>query len=132
MSLKNMVVKSGATLAPTGGSDLTFADDGVTVPNGVHLTVPAVSDYKVRPTATFRYRPPTLQTDGTYTRDKKSASFTVPMTRADGKTVNCVIRIEREVDPEMSAANALDLNVVAAQMLFDADVTNFWAVGSVS
>lgn len=132
MGLKNMSIPSGATLAPTGGTAKVFADDGVTVQNGVHLMVPATTDYRERESATFKFRPPSLLADGTYTRDKKSASYNVPFIRADGKVVNNVIRIEREVDPEFSAAEALDLNIMAAQMLFDADVTNFWSAGSLS
>jgi len=132
VSLRNMVLKSGTTLGVTGGTDVTFSDDGVTVPGGVHLMVPAVADYRVRPSSTFRFRAPTLQSDGSYTRDKKTCSYTVPVILASGKVVNNVIRVEREVHPEMMAAAALDLNVMAAQMLFDSDSTSFWAAGSIS
>lgn len=132
MGLKNMSIPSGATLAPTGGTAIVFADDGVTIQNGVHLVVPATTDYRVRQSATFKYKPPTLLPDQTYSRDVKSVSYNVPFVRADGKIVNNVIRVSREVDPEFSAAAALDLNIIAAQMLFDADVTNFWTAGSVS
>jgi hypothetical protein len=51
---------------------------------------------------------------------------------ASGKVVFNVIRIEREVHPEFSAANATDLNKVGAQLLFDTDMDNFWAAGSLS
>lgn len=133
MPLKSMSIQKGATaVAPTGGSALVFADDGVTIQNGVHLTVPATADYRVRESATCKFRPPTLQSDGVYTRDKKSVSFNIPQILASGKVVNNVIRIEREVHPELSAANATDLNRMAAQLLCDADTDNFWAAGSLS
>lgn len=132
MSLKNMTILTGATLAATGGTSMVFADDGVTVPNGLHLMVPATADYRVRQSATFRFRPPTLSPLGKYSKDKKSCSITLPKLLADGTVVNNVIRIEREVHPEMTAAEALDLNKLASQALFDADTTDFWSAGSLS
>jgi len=132
MSLSNMVLLTGATLAATGGSNLTFANTGTTVTNGVNLTVPATADYRVRQQCTFKYKAPRIQTDGSYLRDSKSVSYNVPLILASGKTVNNVIRIEREVHPEMSAAAVLDLNKIAAQLLFDTDTDNFWTAGSTS
>lgn len=130
--IQTMTVKSGATLAPTGGTDLVFAPDGISIQNGVHLTVPAVASYKDRPVATVKYRAPALGADGEYTKDKKSVSFSVPRTLASGKVVYDVIRLERECHPETSAANALDMNIVAAQMLFDSEAASFWSAGSLS
>jgi len=133
MTLKNMSIQTGATgLTVTAGTAKVFADDGVTIQNGVHLTVPATADYRVRESVTAKFRPPTLLVDGTYTRDKKSVSLNVPQILASGKIVNNVLRIEREVHPELSAANATDLNRMAAQLLFDSDTDNFWAAGSLS
>lgn len=132
MGLKNMSLLSGAAVAATGGTAFVFADDGVTIPNGVHLIVPATADYRVRESVTAKYRPPSLQSDGSYTRDKKSVSFTVPQLLASGKVVNNVIRIEREVHPELAAAAAVEINKKASQFLFDADTDAFWATGSVA
>jgi len=132
MGLKNMSINTGTTLSATGGTAKVFADDGVTIQNGVHCTVPATADYRVRESATWKYKPPTLLPTGVYTRDKKSVSLNIPQILASGAIVNNVIRIEREVHPEMSAANATDLNKLAAQLLFDSDADNFWAAGSLS
>jgi len=132
MGLKNMSIQSGATITVTAGTAMSFLDDGVTVPNGVHVTVPSTADYRVREHATFRFTPPKLLTDGTYTRDKKTVSFTVPQILASGKVVNNVVRIERELHPELSAANAVEFNKRAAQLLMDSDTDNFWAAGSLA
>lgn len=132
MGLKNMSLLTGATVSATGGTAIVFTDDGVTIQNGVHLVVPATADYRVRESATAKYRPPVLGTDGSYSRDKKSISYNVPMITVAGKIVNNVIRVEREVHPELSAANATTLNKIAAQLLFDTDTDNFWAAGSLS
>lgn len=132
MGLKNLSILTGATLSATGGTAKVFADDGVTIQNGVHTMVPATADYRVRESATYKFRPPQLLVDGTYTRDKKGVSLNIPYILASGKVVNNVIRIEREVHPEWAAANAVDLNKMAAQLLFDSDTDSFWSAGSLS
>ena len=130
MAIKTMTVKSGATLAPTGGTDLVFAPDGITIQNGVHLTVPAVSSYAARPNMTVKYKQPTLGPDAVWSKDKKSISYAVPYTLASGAISYQTIRIEREVHPEFPAASALDLNIVGAQILFDSEAANYWSSGS--
>jgi hypothetical protein len=132
MALKNMSILAGATLSATGGTAKVFADDGVSVANGVHLVVPATADYRVRESATVKFRPPVLLPDGTYTRDKKSLSLTIPQLLANGKIVNNVFRLERELHPELSAANATEFNKLVAQMLFDTDTDGFWNTGSLT
>jgi len=132
MGLKNMSLLSGGTVSTTGGTAMVFTDDGVTIQNGVHLVVPATADYRVRESATAKYRPPSVQPDGSYSKDKKQISFNVPMILASGKIVNNTIRVEREVHPEMSAANVANLNKIGAQLLTDTDLDNFWTAGSLS
>lgn len=133
MGLKNMSILTGATITPSGGSAMVFQDDGVFVQNGVHLVVPATADYRVRESATFKYKPPTLQADQTYLRDKKEVSLTIPMILASGKIAFNVVRIIREVHPEFSAANATNLNKLASQLLAgDSDTDGFWGAGSLS
>lgn len=132
MALKNMSLLTGATNSATGGSALVFASDGQTINNGVHLIVPADTDYQTRRQATFKYRAPTLDPKtGSMSKDKKSMSYVLPMVLSTGQVVFNTVRIEREVHPSLSAANALDLLMVGAQMAFDADVTAFWATGAI-
>lgn len=133
MGLKNMSLLSGTTVSSSGGTALVFAEDGVTVANGVHLMVPADADYQTRRQVTVKNRPPTLNpTTGVYGKDKKSISLALPQTLADGKVVFNTIRIEREVHPLLAAASALELNKLGAQLLSDSDTADFWANGSLS
>jgi hypothetical protein len=133
MGLKNMSILTGATITPSGGSALVFADDGTTVTNGVKLVVPATSDYRVRENATFKFKAPSLLADGTYTKDKKEITFVIPMLLASGKVSFNVFRISREVHPEFSAENCTNFNNMASQLLAgDADTENFWAAGSLT
>lgn len=131
MGLKNMSLQAGGTVATTGGVAQVFADDGQTIQNGVHLIVPADADYQTRRQCTVKFRPPTLDAKtGVYGKDKKSISYAKPLVLADGRVVFCTIRLEREVHPSMTAADAAELNIIGAQMLVDADVAAFWATGS--
>jgi hypothetical protein len=133
MGLKTMSLLSAATVTPSGGTALVFADDGVTIQNGLHLTVPADADYQTRRQVTAKYKQPTLDTKtGEYSKDKKSLCLAKPILLSSGRVVFNTIRLEREVHPSLSAAEALELNTLGAQMLIDADVANFWAVGSMS
>lgn len=133
MSLKTTTLAAGTTLGVTGGTPLTFAENGVTILNGIQLMVPADADYQTRRVLTIKNRPPTLNAKtGVYGKDKKSMSLSLPMVLTDGSIIFNTIRLEREVHPSLSAANALSLNVLGAQLLFDSDVVDFWANGSLT
>lgn len=133
MALKNMSLLTGATIAATGGSALAFADDGISITNGVHLVVPSDTDYQTRRQATFKYRPPTLDAKtNVYGKDKKSVSIVDPIVLPSGQIVFNSVRIEREVHPSYPAADCIELNKLAAQVFVDSDLDNFWAVGSLT
>lgn len=133
MGLKTMSLLSGATISASGGTALAFADDGQSIQNGVHLIVPADADYQTRRMVTAKYRPPTINpTTGTYSKDKKSVSLTLPLVLSDGKVVFNTIRVEREVHPSLAAASAVELNKLAAQILTDSDTDAFWTTGSLT
>lgn len=133
MGLKTMSLLSGATVASSGGTALAFAEDGMTIQNGIHLIVPSDADYQTRRQLTAKYRPPTLDVKtGAYGKDKKSISLALPLVLPDGKVVFNTIRIEREVHPSLSAASALELCKLGAQLFVDDDVVAFWATGSLS
>lgn len=132
MGMKNMSLLSGATISASGGTAVAFVDTGVTVPNGLQVVVPADTNYALRRSATARVRAPALAKDGSYGKDKKYVSFTAPKLLANGKIVPNVIRVEREVHPETTAAEALELNKLAAQACIDSDLDNFWTAGSLS
>jgi len=133
MGLKNMSLLAGGTVSASGGTAQVFADDGVTIVNGLHLIVPADADYQTRRSCTIKYRAPAVDAKtGHYTKDKKSVTYAVPIVLATGEVVFNVMRIEREVHPSTSAANAAELCTIGAQMLCDADLTAFWATGSMT
>lgn len=131
MGLKTMSLLAGATVSASGGTALAFVDDGVSIQNGLHMVVPADTDYQTRRQATAKVKQPTLDSKtGVYGKDKKTISLTLPQVLADGKVIFNVIRVEREVHPSLSAANALELNKLGAQLLTDSDTADFWAAGT--
>lgn len=133
MSLKTMTLAAGTTLGVTGGTPIVFAENGVTIANGLQLMVPADADYQTRRVCTIKNRPPSLNAKtGVYGKDKKSMSLSLPLVLTDGSVVFNTVRIEREVHPSLSAANALELITLAAQMFFDTDCVAFWANGSLT
>lgn len=133
MGLKNMSLLTAATIAASGGTALVFAEDGITVQNGLHLIIPADADYQTRRQATFKSRQPTLDAKtGAYGKDKKSVSYVEPILLADGKVVFNTLRIERDVHPSTPAAKLTDMNKVGCQLLTGTNVDPFWATGSMS
>lgn len=133
MGLKTMSLLSAATVAASGGSALVFADDGITIANGLHLIVPADADFQTRRSLTAKIRPAAIDTKtGSYGKDKKSICLAQPIVLADGRVVFNTLRIEREVHPSLSAAACVELNNLGAQLLIDSDTANFWANGSLS
>lgn len=132
MSLKNMTIKTGGTIAVTGGTDVNFADTGSTTPNVLKIQVNADSDYRTRRSITCRVRPATIQSDGSYSKIKRSMAITSPFVLASGVTIFNVMRIELDIHPEAEATLRANLLAFGAQVLFDADATDFWSVGSLT
>lgn len=132
MGLKNMTLKEGGTLAVSSGTNIAFADEGTSIQNGVRLIVPATADYRVRESVVAKVRPATIQSDGSYSKLKRSLTFTVPFILANGTTSFNVMRVEMEIHPEAEATVRSRLLVLAAQMLFSTDTSSFWNTGSLS
>lgn len=132
MPIKGAVIKKTGTLSVTGGTDITYSED--TPVNGATAVVNAAgTDFRTRETMTFRARRPSYDAKAkVYSKDKKSVVIQFPKILANGETVLNLVRIEREVHPESTAAEAAELNIQAAQVLFDTDYTNFWSAGAMS
>jgi hypothetical protein len=111
---------------------MTFTPDGVSVANGIHLSNAAQADFRIRENMTIKYKPPALAGDGSYTKGKWSITYVEPKILTSGATVFNLVRIEREVHPESSAAEALNLLMVGGQLMADADFAAFWAAGSLA
>lgn len=132
MSIKSLTIKTGGTIAVTGGTDVTYTDVGTTTPNMLTTQVNGDSDYRVRRKITYKVREATVQPSGDYSKIKREATLVSPFVLASGETVFNVLRISLEIHPEAEATKRADLLAFAAQLLFDTDAADFWSVGSLS
>lgn len=138
MSLANASVLTGATVSATGGSAVNYTPDGRSIPNGLHLIDASNTDFVTRAQLTAKTKDPVLSPipggNGAlgYGKDKRSVVLVEPFKAANGTIHFNLIRIEREVHPETTAAAALDLNKKGAQIATDSDFTSFWATGSLA
>jgi hypothetical protein len=131
MPINGAIIKKAATgLTVVGGTDATFNNDGTVIQNGVRIIDKSVADFRIRPQMTLTSKQPTLNNGVTYSRDKRTITISVPKILADGSTQYNRIRCEREVHPESTAAEALDLNMLLGQCLSDSDFSDFWVYGS--
>lgn len=133
MPLSTAVLKTGATLSTTGGSDITWASSGIQ--NGRNeLYVAADTDLRTRREASCTVSVPKPKSDapGGYTQARASVQFKYPKILANGnRTVNTVT-ITVAYDPETSAADVLVMQNVAAQALFDADFAGLFGALSLA
>jgi hypothetical protein len=133
MPINGMTILDGSTAqaAPTGGAAATLEQVGVEVKNGVHVADTATA-FTTRLNATFRNRVPVLQSDGTYSKAKRSIQLVQPKVLASGLTAFNLVRIELELHPEMTATEIETLRYNGSQLLSDPDVDDFVAFGSLA
>lgn len=126
MSLSNAVFKTGATWAPTGGTDLTLALDGRVVQNGISTIVTADTNLLTRRSMTFAASLPALPvTVGAYGKlGRNIAKYQIPFIAEDGKLYTQTIRIETAFHAEYSDKNTAIADIAA--LVSDSDFTAFW------
>lgn len=132
MPLNGAVIMKDATgITVTAGTSQTFTNDGATIPNGIHLVDAAQTDFRIRRNITAKVKQPTYDAAlKTFSKDKKTVTLVQPKLLVNGAIVYNLIRIEREIHPESTVAETLDINRVGAQLLSDLDFDSFWSVGS--
>lgn len=130
MGLQSIGLLSGATLAASGGTAFTLTPMA-SPSEGFRVADASVADFRLRPTAYFKSSTPVQNRDGSFSKDRRNVVFTVPLYDSVSEVYeNGVIRIERVLPAFATPTNALHLNQVAAQLLFDADTATFWSTGS--
>lgn len=126
MSLSNAVFKSGATWAPTGGTDVTLAPDGRAIINGLSLVVTADTSLLTRRSVIARATMPALAPSaGAFARmGKTSLVYTIPYLAADGKIYSQSVKIDASFHPEYTG-KAVVIGDIAA-LTADSDFASFW------
>lgn len=128
MSLANAIIKTGATWAPTGGSDLTFVSDGRQISDGLSLVVAADTNLVLRRTLLARATLPTVPAKvGDYARLGRAAlTYGIPFLAADGKLYKQTVKIEMAFHSEYASANKNVVIADSAAFIADADFLTFW------
>lgn len=131
MPIKGATLLSGGTVSATGGTSKTFTEVGETIKNGVKVADFSVTDSRVRPTISCVNRPAVLNSLGKYvSKDKKTIRLVYPRLEADGSVTFPLREIRCEDSPSMSDAEKAIMNSYAAQILCDADFSQFILYGT--
>jgi len=122
MSLRDATLLSGATMAPTGGSTLTFGAKGSEL-NKVNLYVPADTDLRLRREIACTTKDPKVSTSAPngYTQARASAQLKSPLLLDNGAITVNTVTIQVSFDVETTDAEKDELLVLGSQMLNDAD-----------
>lgn len=133
MAINGAVLKFGATLGTTGGTDVTFTQTGTQIPFGIETVDTTTSDPRLRKRITCSSRSSTYDSaTNTWQKDKRDMRVSTPKALADGSVVFPLVRTAVELHPEMSDAEIDSLLSLAAQMLTSTAYRNFIKYGSIA
>lgn len=127
----SVVIKLSPTGSITGGTDHSFEDMGVSVPNGINIQDVTHASHLTRPQLTLRSIPGKNLGAGRWSKSKRTSSMIMPIVVDSGDIVNNAARLELEIHPETPDADieALCLNI--AQIAISSGFEKFRKLGSV-
>lgn len=132
MSINGISLQKGATgITVTAGTATTYTDDGLDVKGGIHVVDSSATNFITRPHMTFKNKPAALQSNGTWSKGKRDFNVTTPIVLASGAVAFPVFRGTVELHPEMTAAQILELRMLACQMIMDSELSDYFAYGSI-
>lgn len=128
MSLQNMQLLTGATVAFSGGTAQSFTPDNLEIPGGLHVVDMSVADFRIRPQITFKAKSPVKKTDGSYSKEIRSAKLVMSFIDANGVTQYDWVEVTTSLTP--GSTNLSELRKKGAQLACDTDTDNFYTIGS--
>lgn len=131
MTISSASLLTGPTIAVTGGTAQTFARDGLVVTRGISVSDVNEPDIRTRDSIVVKSTKGTLQTDGSWSKDRREAKFVSPEVLANGSQDFPFFRIEYVGSPLHSSAKIAAMKEKAVQLLTDSDFSNLWAMGAV-
>lgn len=132
MSINGVSLLVGCTAASVvGGSAIVMKDDAAEIPNGIHVVDTSVATAALRPHSTFKSKAASYA-NGKVVKGKRDITHVRPKTMSDGTVSYPLCRIGFEIDPEMTAAELLELKMQAVQHIIDAELDDFYTYGTVS
>lgn len=120
----------GGTTSTAGGAAQTFNRTNLPVNNGYEYADVAETDFFARQKVIMSVRNPQLQGDGSWSKQKNSIRFVLPLVLADGSISYNVARVEVEYHPEASAANLAELREMAGQCAISSGFDDFFIAGT--
>lgn len=131
MSINNPSFLLDATLAATGGTAKAFVANGENVANGIGLIESGYASYLTARRITLKNKPSYYdRTKGLWVPLKRESTVALPVLRADGTYGFESYTLVYNGLPETAVAvNDTNRNL-AAQVLFDTDLTSFWREGA--
>lgn len=130
MSLVNLTLLNGPTVSITGGTSVQFGPDGSIVNRGISVIDTTEADVRTQDKVVFKSIKGTLQQDGTWSKDRRSAKVVCPDLLSDGSQDFPAIEISYVGSPLNSAAKLTALKLYAIQVLNDSDTASFWSTGA--
>lgn len=131
MSLVNLGLLEGASLAATGGTAISFTPANSNGPNQLVVANASEPDFRLRENAVFKASLPAKQPNGTWSKDRRTITLNVPVFDATTNSYDQItVRIERVAPVFATPAATLAALNLGAQLAFDGDTTAFWAAGS--
>lgn len=130
--ISNLALLTGPTVSITGGTAQTFAVDGTDVKRGVQVSDSSEADIRTRDLCVFKNTSGQLQSDGTWSKYRRSAKFVSPEVLADGTQDFPFFEITLVKSPLHDAAKLTAMMEKAIQLLADSDVSGFWLTGALS
>lgn len=123
-------LKDGGTTSTTGGTDQNFDRTNLPVNNGYEYADVSESDFFAREKIILAARQPQVQADGSYSKQKASLRFVLPITLASGDIAYNVVRVEVEYHPEASAANLSELREMGSQLAIGTQFDDIYTAGT--
>lgn len=126
MALSNAaIVVAPTSIAPTGGTAVTFASNGISGPGELTLVVPADTDFRTRRSIDVKVKPAKVSVSAPngYTQARISFLFKKPKILANTKITVNTAKVEFSYDVETTPTEIQELLDIMAQICFDADFT---------
>lgn len=130
MSLVNLTLLSGPSISVTGGTSVQFGPDGSIVNRGICVIDTTEADVRTQDKAIFKSVKGTLQQDGTWSKDRRSAKIVCPDLLSDGTQDFPAFEISYVGSPLNNAAKITALKAYAIQLINDPDCSPFWSTGA--
>lgn len=131
MSINGITLKAGATgHTIVAGTDRIYVNDGLRVLKGIHVVDSSATNLLLATHATLKNTPFTQRADKTYTKGLREGNFTLPKTLASGLVDYQTFDWRFGLHPEITAAELLEIRMLAAQWILDAELDLFYRNGS--